>query len=194
MSKKKNLLIVMTVTYCGNRIGLSTNLHIDSDLWDARCQRVKGDNLAMRMSEAQINFTLEMLKNGVSIVMHNFERLNVIPTVGQFKRSFKSYRVSFGQAGRGIQPVPAAAATPVTPTAPLFCQPMPYTPWQVQGAGHPSTYPGQLAYPSVGYPFPQLQNREGAILENVENARPKRAASSPTPTFNKYSELALNQG
>ena len=31
--KKKNLLIVMTVRYCGNRIGLSTNLHIDRDLW-----------------------------------------------------------------------------------------------------------------------------------------------------------------
>ena len=194
VSKKKNLLIVMTVTYCGNRIGLSTKLHIDRDLWDARCQRVKGDNLAMRMSEAQINFTLEMLKNGVSIVMHNFERLNVIPTVGQFKRSFKSYRVTFGQAGHGIQPIHGTAASPVTPTAPPFYQPMPYMPWQVQGTGHPDTYPGQPVYPSVGYPFPQQQNQERVILENVENARPKRAVPSPAPTFNKYSELALNEG
>lgn len=61
VSKKKNLLIVMTVRYCGNRIGLSTNLHIDEDLWDSKGQRVTGDNLYMRMSEAQINFTLEML-------------------------------------------------------------------------------------------------------------------------------------
>lgn len=126
--KKKNLLIVMTVRYCGNRIGLSTNLHIDRDLWDARCQRVTGDNLYMRMSEAQINFTLEMLRNGVSSVMHNFERLNVIPTVEQFKRSFESYRISFGQAGCGIQSVPEMTASLNSPIAPPPYQSMPYMP------------------------------------------------------------------
>lgn len=118
-SKKRNLLIVMTVSYCGNRIGLSTNLHIDEDLWDSKAQRVTGDNLYMRMSEAQINFTLEMLRTGVSSIMYNYERLNIVPTVAQFKKSFESYRISFGQTGWGIQLVPQMAANSIPPIAPL---------------------------------------------------------------------------
>ena len=189
--KKKNLLIVMTVRYCGNRIGLSTNLHIDRDLWDARCQRVTGDNLYMRMSEAQINYTLEMLRNGVSSVMHNFERLNVIPTVEQFKRSFESYRISFGQAGCGIQSVPEMTASLNSPIAPPPYQSVPYMPQQMQGTYHPG-FPQQPFFPSNGYVFPQ-QQPERVIRENMEYSNPKWNRSTPTPNFNKDSELVSNE-
>ena len=189
--KKKNLLIVMTVRYCGNRIGLSTNLHIDRDLWDARCQRVTGDNLYMRMSEAQINYTLEMLRTGVSSIMYNYERLNIVPTVAQFKKSFESYRISFGQTGLGIQPVPQMAATSIPPIAPLPYQSVPYMPQQMQGTYHPG-FPQQPFFPSNGYVFPQ-QQPESVIRENMEYSNPKWNRSTPTPNFNKDSELVSNE-
>ena len=189
--KKKNLLIVMTVRYCGNRIGLSTNLHIDRDLWDARCQRVTGDNLYMRMSEAQINYTLEMLRTGVSSIMYNYERLNIVPTVAQFKKSFESYRISFGQTGLGIQPVPQMAATSIPPIAPLPYQSVPYMPQQMQGTYHPG-FPQQPFFPSNGYVFPQ-QQPERVIRENMEYSNPKWNRSTPTPNFNKDSELVSNE-
>ena len=187
VSKKKNLLIVMTVRYCGNRIGLSTNLHIDEDLWDSKGQRVTGDNLFMRMSEAQINFTLEMLRNGVSSIMHNYERLNIVPTVAQFKKSFESYRISFGQTGLGIQPVPEMAASQISPIVPPPYQSMPYMPQQMQGIYHPG-YPQQPFFPSNGYIFPQ-QQPESVIRENMENSNPKWNRSTPAPNFNKNSEF-----
>ena len=186
-SKKRNLLIVMTVSYCGNRIGLSTNLHIDEDLWDSKAQRVTGDNLYMRMSEAQINFTLEMLRTGVSSIMYNYERLNIVPTVAQFKKSFESYRISFGQTGWGIQPVPQMAANSIPPIAPPPYQSMPYMPQQMQGTYHPG-YPQQPFFPSNGYVFPQ-QQLERVILENMEYSNPKWNRSTPTPNFNKDSEF-----
>ena len=186
-SKKRNLLIVMTVRYCGNRIGLSTNLHIDEDLWDSKGQRVTGDNLYMRMSEAQINFTLEMLRTGVSSIMYNYERLNIVPTVAQFKKSFESYRISFGQTGLGIQPVPQMAATSIPPIAPLPYQSMPYMPQQMQGTYHPG-YPQQPFFPSNGYVVPQ-QQPEWVIRENMEYSNPKWNRSTPTPNFNKDSEF-----
>ena len=190
-SKKRNLLIVMTVRYCGNRIGLSTNLHIDEDLWDSKAQRVTGDNLYMRMSEAQINFTLEMLRTGVSSIMYNYERLNIVPTVAQFKKSFESYRISFGQTGWGIQPVPQMAANSIPPIAPPPYQSMPYMPQQMQGTYHPG-YPQQPFFPSNGYVFPQ-QQLERVILENMEYSNPKWNRSTPTPNFNKDSELVSNE-
>ncbi len=190
VSKKRNLLIVMTVRYCGNRIGLSTNLHIDEELWDAKCQRVIGDNLSMRMSEAQINYTLELLRNGVSSVMHKYELFNIIPTVEQFKRSFESYRISFGQAGCGVPSTPEVPVNSM-PATPPYYQPMPYMPqqMQMQGAYQPGMYPQQPAYPSYGYPFPQ-QYSEGVRLENIENAHPKRAGIAPNVTFNKVLDFA----
>ena len=187
ISKKRNLLIVMTVRYCGSRIGLSTNLHIDEDLWDSKGQRVTGDNLYMRMSEAQINFTLEMLRTGVSSIMYNYERLNIVPTVAQFKKSFESYRISFGQTGLGIQPVPQMAATSIPPIAPLPYQSMPYMPQQMQGTYHPG-YPQQPFFPSNGYVVPQ-QQPERVIRENMEYSNPKWNRSTPTPNFNKDSEF-----
>ena len=190
-SKKRNLLIVMTVSYCGNRIGLSTNLHIDEDLWDSKAQRVTGDNLYMRMSEAQINFTLEMLRTGVSSIMYNYERLNIVPTVAQFKKSFESYRISFGQTGWGIQPVPQMAANSIPPIAPPPYQSMPYMPQQMQGTYHPG-YPQQPFFPSNGYVFPQ-QQPERVICENMEYSNPKWNRSTPTPNFNKDSELVSNE-
>ena len=186
-SKKRNLLIVMTVSYCGNRIGLSTNLHIDEDLWDSKAQRVTGDNLYMRMSEAQINFTLEMLRTGVSSIMYNYERLNIVPTVAQFKKSFESYRISFGQTGWGIQPVPQMAVNSIPPIAPPPYQSMPYMPQQMQGTYHPG-YPQQPFFPSNGYVFPQ-QQPERVIRENMEYSNPKWNRSTPTPNFNKDSEF-----
>lgn len=191
MSMKRNLLIVMTVRYCGNRIGLSTNLHIDEDLWDSKGQRVTGDNLYLRMSEAQINFTLEMLRNGVSSIMHNYERLNIVPTVAQFKKSFESYRISFGQTGLGIQSVPEMTVTPNPPIAPLPYQSMPYMPQQMQGTYHPG-YPQQPFFPSNGYALPQ-QQPERVIRENMEDSNPKWNRSTPTPNFNKDSELVSNE-
>ncbi len=190
-SKKRNLLIVMTVSYCGNRIGLSTNLHIDEDLWDSKAQRVTGDNLYMRMSEAQINFTLEMLRTGVSSIMYNYERLNIVPTVAQFKKSFESYRISFGQTGWGIQPVPQMAVNSIPPIAPPPYQLMPYMPQQMQGTYHPG-YPQQPFFPSNGYVFPQ-QQPERVIRENMEYSNPKWNRSTPTPNFNKDSELESNE-
>ena len=186
-SKKRNLLIVMTVSYCGNRIGLSTNLHIDEDLWDSKAQRVTGDNLYMRMSEAQINFTLEMLRTGVSSIMYNYERLNIVPTVAQFKKSFESYRISFGQTGWGIHPVPQMAVNSIPPIAPPPYQSMPYMPQQMQGTYHPG-YPQQPFFPSNGYVFPQ-QQPERVIRENMEYSNPKWNRSTPTPNFNKDSEF-----
>ena len=191
MSKKRNLLIVMTVRYCGNRIGLSTNLHIDKDLWDSKGQRVTGDNLYMRMSEAQINFTLEMLRTGVSSIMYNYERLNIVPTVAQFKKSFESYRISFGQTGWGIQQVPQMAANSIPPIAPPPYQSMPYMPQQMQGTYHPG-FPQQPFFPSNGYVFPQ-QQPERVICENMEYSNPKWNRSTPTPNFNKDSELVSNE-
>ena len=191
MSKKRNLLIVMTVRYCGNRIGLSTNLHIDEDLWDSKAQRVTGDNLYMRMSEAQINFTLEMLRTGVSSIMYNYERLNIVPTVAQFKKSFESYRISFGQTGWGIQPVPQMAVNSIPPIAPPPYQSVPYMPQQMQGTYHPG-FPQQPFFPSNGYVFPQ-QQPERVIRENMEYSNPKWNRSTPTPNFNKDSELVSNE-
>ena len=189
--KKKNLLIVMTVRYCGNRIGLSTNMHIDEDLWDSKGQRVTGDNLYMRMSEAQINFTLEKLRSGVSSIMHNYERLNIVPTVEQFKKSFESYRISFGQTGWGIQYVPEMTANSIPPTVPPPYQSMPYMPQQMQGTYHQG-YPQQPFFPYNGYSFPQL-HPERVIRENMEDLNPKWIRSTSAPTFNKDSELMSNE-
>ena len=141
----------------------------------------------MRMSEAQINFTLEMLRTGVSSIMYNYERLNIVPTVAQFKKSFESYRISFGQTGWGIQPVPQMAANSIPPIAPPPYQSMPYMPQQMQGTYHPG-YPQQPFFPSNGYVFPQ-QQPERVIRENMEYSNPKWNRSTPTPNFNKDSEL-----
>ena len=137
----------------------------------------------MRMSEAQINFTFEILRNGVNRIMYNYERLNIVPTVAQFKRSFESYRISFGQTGCVIPPVPEIASNSVPPIAPPHYQSMPYMPQQMQVSYHPG-YPQQPFFPSNGYAFPQQQPQR-VILENMEDLNPKWNQNAYTPFFNK---------
>ncbi len=184
--KKKNLLIVMVVCYCGKRTGLSTNLHIDRDLWDGETQRAKGSNLKMKMSEAQINYTLELMRNAVDIVMRKFEILNIIPTTEQFKKSYDGLRVDVSLSSMGM---PNLATSPVflmAAAVPPYYQSMPYMPQQMQGTYHPG-YPQQPFFPSNDYALPQQPER--VIRENMEYSNPKWNRSTPEPNFNKDSEL-----
>lgn len=78
----------MTVKYFGNRIGLYTNLHIDMDLWNSKGQKETGDNLYMRMSEAQINFIfgyydclLPLLHHAYKLgICFDFQKVEQVPT------------------------------------------------------------------------------------------------------------------
>ena len=191
--KKKNLLIVMVVCYCGKRTALSTNLHIDRDLWDANTQRAKGNNLKMKMSEAQINYTLELLINAVDIVMRKFESLNIIPTIEQFKRSYDGLRFDVSLFSLGMPNLATSPVNPMPTTVPPYYQSMPYMPqlMQMQGSFQPNMYPQQPFYPSNGYPFQQQPER--VIRENMEYSNPKWNRSTPTPNFNKDSELVSDE-
>ena len=191
--KKKNLLIVMVVCYCGKRTALSTNLHIDRDLWDANTQRAKGSNLKMKMSEAQINYTLELLINAVDIVMRKFESLNIIPTIEQFKRSYDGLRFDVSLFSLGMPNLATSPVNPMPTTVPPYYQSMPYMPqlMQMQGSFQPNMYPQQPFYPSNGYPFQQQPER--VIRENMEYSNPKWNRSTPTPNFNKDSELVSDE-
>jgi integrase len=183
----------MVVCYCGKRTALSTNLHIDRDLWDANTQRAKGNNLKMKMSEAQINYTLELLINAVDIVMRKFESLNIIPTIEQFKRSYDGLRFDVSLFSLGMPNLATSPVNPMPTTVPPYYQSMPYMPqlMQMQGSFQPNMYPQQPFYPSNGYPFQQQPER--VIRENMEYSNPKWNRSTPTPNFNKDSELVSDE-
>lgn len=176
----------MVVCYCGKRTGLSTNLHIDRDLWDGETQRAKGSNLKMKMSEAQINYTLELMRNAVDIVMRKFENLNIIPTIEQFKKSYDGLRVDVSLSSMGMPNLATSPVYPIAAAVPPYYQSMPYMPQQMQGTYHPG-YPQQPFFPSNGYALPQQPER--VIRENMEYSNPKWNRSTPEPNFNKDSEL-----
>ena len=176
--KKKNLLIVMVVCYCGKRT--------DRDLWDGGTQRAKGSNLKMKMSEAQINYTLELMRNAVDIVMRKFEILNIIPTTEQFKKSYDGLRVDVSLSSMGMPNLATSPVYPMAAAVPPYYQSMPYMPQQMQGTYHPG-YPQQPFFPSSDYALPQQPER--VIRENMEYSNPKWNRSTPEPNFNKDSEL-----
>lgn len=78
---------------------------------------------------------------------------------------------------------------PMPTTVPPYYQSMPYMPqlMQMQGSFQPNMYPQQPFYPSNGYHFQQQPER--VIRENMEYSNPKWNRSTPTPNFNKDSEL-----
>ena len=192
-TKTKNLLIVMNVTYCGLRIGMSTKLHIDKNLWDARFQRVTGGNLYIGMSEVEINYHLEMHRKIVNMVMYKYEDIHIIPTTEQFKKTFKEIKNSvlpedpdFKKAtAQHLNPYPGSMFIPpyLQPTALLIQQ------LQQQGFFQSRPLTQQSMFSENPYPFQNPYSQNKVTPENMENVRPQTSGNTINPSFNNNLEM-----